>query len=299
MGTMTVGILNVLLKVAVLSCVAVCAMLVGRCLKLLMRIRLVKMGATPFVFPTDGTIFKVRSSARRFGSLAFLGFGALVLIGLSILPAEIVADFGVDSSNKCRPEKEETYGICGGIRIDTRNSRSKLLSTAFSVENLEWNNQDLVNNAIRQGFHKNCDGREYFGDGNEFRNKRNLSLPIAISGCYASNARIIQPKGTLLTFGSSSYVNEGISLTLIESTNRTFSGVGGVFHNYAYHSAFMVVEQPNAEDHSSSAIVIEYSDSEHLKSVSNSYSLTSRSDLRVKAKGALYSYEVGCRVSLR
>lgn len=282
----------------VLTAVAICGKLAEQCLKLMVKLRVERSGCAPLVFPTDGNVFKVGSFLRRIGSVSFVGIGAVVLLGVCILPAEIAADFGVEASYKCTPRREESYGICGGLLVSTMNSRSKQLSTAFSIENLAWNNQHLIDNPIRQGLHKNCDGTEYFGSAA----KRNLSLPIAVTGCFVTKATLMDSNRTDLTFGGAWFMSgEGVGLlqvnTGIGKQRNTLEGPGGVFYNYAYYSSFMVVGQPDGEDLSSRSTIIEYADGDHIEAILRTYNNSNPQKISVRARGPLYSYDVGCRVS--
>ena len=293
----SVGTVNVVLKIIVLSTVAVAGELVSHCLRLLTGLRLAGDGKAPFSFSSDGEVFKFFKTLRRFGSASCLGLLSVSLLALAILPAEIASDFGVDSSESCSPTRTETHGLCS-MSISAFNSFSKQLSTALLIEDLKWDSNDLVNVPIRQGFRKDSDGSEYLGSWVE----RNTSLPITIEGCYVDEYRLI-PSGQL-TFGASNLMKgEGPALLRVDSPIGSFIGQGGVFFNYEVCSSFLVVEHANGINDSSSATIVEYHNSAHLRSIIRNKDGTSKDwyssrtpiIVKSKTKAPLLMYKVGCR----
>ncbi len=287
----SIGTVNVVLKIIVLSAVAVAGELVSHCLRLLTGLRLAEEGKAPFSFTSDGEVFKVFKTLRRFGSRSCLGLLTISLLAIAIFPAEIASDFGVDSSEFCSPIQQQSYGICS-MRISVFNSFSKQLSTALLIEDLKWDHGHLVDVPIRQGFRKDLDGSEYLGP----YVARNTSLPIAIAGCYVNEYRLIPD--AYLTFGESGLIKgegAGAVLRKVDTSIGMFAGEGGVFNNYEVSSAFLVVEHPNGHNDSSLATIVEYHDSAHLDRIMPTLRNASAMPTRIKAQAPVLIYTVGCK----
>lgn len=293
---LSIGFLNVVLKIIVLSIVAFAGKAAYECVKLLICIRLHVRGSAPFAFETDGTLFKVISTLKRMGKVSCVGLMGVVLVSFTMFPAEMVTDFGVFPSEKCKPERRVTHGICGLVTI-TRNSLSKELATAFLVEDMEWDKNLLTKNPIHQGLRKTVDGTEYFGS----LVKRNQSLPISIANCSVSDVRKYVDD-IELTFGPSrKMTTEGVGFLSAVSVNGndTFDsgGYGGILYNYEFYSGFLVVRHPNSElDGRSSATVVEYPNTEHLANIKMRAS-DSKEKYTVQARTPLLIYKVECGVS--
>lgn len=293
---LSIGFLNVVLKIIVLSVVAFAGKAAYECVKLLICIRLQARGNAPFAFDSDGTLFKMMSTLKRMGRISCVGLLGVVILSFSMFPAEMVMDFGVFASDKCKPEQLITYGICGLVTV-TRNSQSKEIATAFLVEDMPWDKEIMRKNPIYQGLRKTVDGSEYFGDSVD----RNQSLPVSISNCSVSNVRKYSD-AIELTFGPSRKMTaEGIGFLSASAVNgnETFDsgGYGGICDNYQFRSGFLVVRHPNNKaDGSSTATVVEYPDSDHL-SIIQMRALDSRNKYTVKARTPLLIYKVRCGIS--
>jgi len=152
---LSIGFLNVVLKIIVLSVVAFAGKAAYECVKLLICIRLQARGNAPFAFDSDGTLFKMMSTLKRMGRISCVGLLGVVILSFSMFPAEMVMDFGVFASDKCKPEQLITYGICGLVTV-TRNSQSKEIATAFLVEDMPWDKE-----IMRKGYGGICDNYQF------------------------------------------------------------------------------------------------------------------------------------------
>lgn len=291
---LSIGTVNVILKITVMFLVTLAGESAVLCVRLMACFRLKKKGNAPLIYESDGKVFKVRDTIRRLGSIVYFGFFLVLFLSIAILPAEIASDFGVQPSNKCKPMRLLVHqGICGMV-IRTYSSFSKELATAFLVEDMKWDREMLAKVPITQGFRKQFDGTEYFGDGVN----RNMTLPIAISNCSVHSFRTLKYESTTMMFGpAASMKGEGIGLLGISTRYglENYSGLGGVFYNFQFHSAFLVAWHKNSMIDSSAATVLEYPHSNHIRDIKKSSAKNRK--LTVKAKTSLLVYDVSCEIS--
>lgn len=290
---LSLGVLNVVLKVIVIFCVSLTGQLIIHSMILVSGLTLKASGRTAVMFDSDGSIFKIRHTLSRVKSMS--GFGTLAcILALSLFPAEMATEFGVIKSNRCKPEHMRTWGICAA-EIVSWDAWSSRLSLAMLVENLRWDKRELISHPIREGFRKTCDGTEYFGNQVE----RNKSLPIVIHRCWAKNMRIVGGNGSILTFANNitETKGEGIGFVSVATPNRSklFKGMGGIFDNYQFTSSFLTVQHPDNDDGSCSATVLEYPNSKHLMDIRRH--AANKSTFEVKSRGVVLGYDVGCRLA--
>ena len=287
---LSLGAVNMVLKVVVLCAVAMTGQLIVHSFILISGLTLKATRSAQFMYDSDGSIFHIRHIFKRSTSLS--GFGTLAcILAMALFPAEMTTDFGVVTYNRCKPELLQTWGICAASIVGWDGWSSRL-SLAMVVENLGWDKRELIRFPIRQGFRKTCDGTEYFGN----RVKRNTSLPIVVHRCWARNMRIVGGSGSILKFGNITETRgEGVGFISMTTPNRSMSyrGIGGIFDNYKFLSSFLTVQHPDNEDGSCSASVLEYPNSQHLNEIRRHAVNNSR--FEVKSRGPILGYDVGCR----
>ncbi len=282
------GMVNVILKIIVITVVTITGQLLVHSLMLMSGITLQKKGSTALVYDSDTSVFKVRHTLARLRMMSGCG-GFICILSICLFPAELATDFGVIQRSNCRPEQRNTYGICAA-KFDTFGSMTSDLSTTLLVENFFWNKRQLVSNKILQGLHKDCDGTEYFGDGVQ----RNISLPVVIAGCWARNMRFIKRREAVLTFGPIEEIKgENLCFISVAAPGRSFYGIGAVLNNYKFSSSFLCVRHPESADGSISATVLEYHDSEHLAEITRK--AANRTRYQVKSNAPVLAYDVGCQ----
>ncbi len=173
-------------------------------------------------------------------------------------------------------------------------SWDKLYLTSFQVEDAAWDNDTLVRHGVTEGFRKNFDGTEYFGD----EVKRNSSLPIVVGNCSVGTLQKIPAEGTSLVFSTQrkSY-SDGITFAKIMTENGSvsFSGLGMLCNNYVYHSAFITMQQNEAVKGSAVVTLFEYTQSDHLEAVEKKLTKSNASQvLTVEAEGPIIQYNLSC-----
>lgn len=287
---LSIGLVNVMLKAIVLIVFPIAIKSKSMCLKLMASFRLRNMGQIPVIFENDGQIFNVWSTVRRLARPSNSGIFFVVVLSLLMIPAEIVSDFGVDVSGKCRPLRFRTDGICGYTASNFR-SWSKAISTALVVEDVSWNNEHLSKYPIRQGFRKQINGMEYFGT----RLKPNNSLPIIICNCRTSNLTAFPMTDTRLIIGRGSQRRPeivGWNQVSVRGGAKIYKGLGALVYNFEKSSAFMVGDPYETPSKSVMTRIFEYSNSADITELLESAKNVSVASVRPKS--VVVMYNVSC-----
>lgn len=289
----SVGVVNVFLNSMVLICVSLAGEIALFSMVMLAQLQLRNKGNAPFLYESDGRLWRLAGATRRFWSSGSFGMLTVAFLSASLIVAEVIAELGVDSSTACKPKRLNTKGLCPTF-IETMSSRSKAVATAVQTESMKWDNAKLIQYPIRQGFRKAFDGTERFGARDSA-----VSLPIVISRCSVSEIRQIPPRAGLMTF--SNVRNKtifGIRLKHIVLVNSSvkWEGLGGILDNYAYYSAILVTRRTLKGTNATFATVTEYAESQHLKTlIANMTKAASiRSDASVVNVGPMFQYNVSC-----
>jgi len=63
-------------------------------LRMMVTLRLNKLGNAPIMFTSDTRIFRARTTLRKFGSSVYLGFLMIALTSFALVPADMAWDAG-------------------------------------------------------------------------------------------------------------------------------------------------------------------------------------------------------------
>ena len=217
----SVGVISSLVHLAALVMMTLTCMVGTRCLRHLANFRLNRHGRAPVVFHAYSTSFGSVQGMLRLLKLSSPGFSIVLILVFLLLPAEIVLNFAVDTSDRCQPKRLETKGLCAA----TRKAKLRIENGIFySIQSMPWDDGALEKASIRQGLRRNIQGNEYFGD----EPKRNLSLPVVVAGCRVSEIKLIPPNGTTVVLGYNHRYNMYAAFREIRVGNESIAGIGAV-----------------------------------------------------------------------
>lgn len=247
-------------------------------------------GRAPVLTEADN-IFK-RLQNRFFGARRSKGFVALVIFAITscLIFAELAAEFGVQTSNRCAPQRIETDGLCAQ-RSYAVSSESRKIATAFFARIAQWNDDELEQNPIYEGLRKNYNGRECFT-----RNSLNHSHAIIIANCSISPMKVIAPYSGYITLGYVASVWKTIvSEVAISNTSKPLFGRGDVTHNGKQFSAFHI-SVAETKSPAVMATVVESHDSKLLQdAVSLYFTLGNFSSIMLlRSSLPMFTYNVTC-----
>lgn len=181
-----VSVLNVVLNVGVV-CLAWLAHEFGiSTARRLIAVRLQKTARAPMILEVDHKFLEISQGFKR--AVRERSIAPILIFALtsSLIVMEIFSEYGVDSSNFCRPQRLGTkIGICAETRalLGTVTKNVALISKA---QGADWRfpNSGAV---VRQGFRKRFNGRESFHS----EQSANKSNPVVIGDCTVSPVEII------------------------------------------------------------------------------------------------------------
>lgn len=153
----------------------------------------------------------------------------LVLLGLALVVAEILSEFGVDSSNRCAPKRLLTMGMCASPSKFPPSS-SKSTVAAYHARYVPWDDRELVDYPIYEGLRNQYNGQECFHSRSSAG-----SSNVIISNCSVSQPTLISPGRATLTFEIVKGEVYYIMLKRIEQREKgratlEFIGTGGMTH---------------------------------------------------------------------
>lgn len=186
------------------------------------------------------------------------------LLSLSIIPAEFVLDFGIVSSDRCKPIRVLSKGICA--RFSSAPSRTEFTAVVL-IDAAKWDDKALVRYPIRQGFRRTIDGNEYFGPDAQ----RNLSLPVVVAGCVAGKPRLLPSKTTNLTLHRISLDSPGVWVVQVKLGAQVIPTTGMTFRNNDYFHALTTSIRKTGLHSKSITTVFEYANSKHISHLTRKY----------------------------
>lgn len=108
----TCGLINVVSHTFGLLIILIIGVMAKRCLRLSTMLQLRVTGRALIAYDTitsaSGAFLALKLLMKNFS----LTRAVMVLLVLFCIPAELVFDFGVSSSEKCRPIRFRTFGLC-------------------------------------------------------------------------------------------------------------------------------------------------------------------------------------------
>ena len=191
----TVGTVNIIVHCVCLGALLAVGELAKYCVKKFTILRLYFHREAPIMHETIvsriGSIPSLRPIFRKF----YPGITFIVLLTIAAIPSEFAADFGVSVSNRCKPAKILTQGLCASP-VEPPSGRPMATTMYLLKYTSTWNDDDLVNNPIRQGFRHQIDGTEYFKPDST----RDKELPVVVEGCRVGERRLISGGRSTISF---------------------------------------------------------------------------------------------------
>lgn len=250
---LSVSVLNLFLNIGVIAVCWIAGEVSIYALLKLTQLRLRKTGRAPLLHEADGCLRRLAQGLKRARTAKSAPMLLVVLLSTCLMLTELLSEVGVGSSDRCTPTHLKTTGICSDP--SARNITGKQIAIMFYTQQVTWDDTELVQNPIRQGFRKTFNGKESF-----YNPSQNSTLPIVVGGCSVEDIKLIKPYDVSLTFTPTSGAWAAI-LSQAEIGNNSVirSGRGDATYNDNYSSSFLFTQGKSTND-SLEVSVLEYAD---------------------------------------
>lgn len=298
----SVGIVNLILNVFVIGGSYLCVQCLSYIQEKFILRSLKKHRKAPAVYEPDSRIWSVHINLRlliRSGSIVYI---VIKVLAICTGVCAIIAQFGVEVSERCRSKLVAADGICA--HKSTQASASKEVASALFVAVAPWRDADLDRYTIWSGFRKRFDGTEDLRASHIHRVRANASecvkgSCVVVAKCQTTNVTVMDARSVRLSLRAD--VSWGVAFdAVVTRSAATVRGRGAILRNKDYYSATMVAANSRTAgtkpELRREVELYEYAHTEHLSS--EYQALVQRkggpAQVLVSAQAPLVRYAVTC-----
>mmetsp|Transcript_52999 Transcript_52999/g.129970 ORF Transcript_52999/g.129970 Transcript_52999/m.129970 type:complete len:530 (-) Transcript_52999:60-1649(-) len=156
----SVGAVNLLVNIGILLLAAIADNILGKAIANYIRAQLYRNGKAPAVHDSDTRLWYLPVSCFKYKRHPAVL--TAIVVAMALVAAEILSEFGVDSSDKCTPvARTNPEGTCG-TDFTGNSTDSEIAGVAFHIQRVAWTDDltSIPKLAFYEGFPKDFTGKE-------------------------------------------------------------------------------------------------------------------------------------------